>query len=107
MATSTEFLNYVLEQLRDIQDVSYRQMMGEYLLYYRGKLIGDICDNRVLIKPVEAAKKLLPEAEMQPPYEGAKDMIVLDEFENSEFISELFEAMYSELPEPKAKKKKL
>lgn len=107
MATSTEFLNYVLEQLRDIRDISYRQMMGEYLLYYRGKLIGDICDNRVLIKPVEAAKMLLPEAEMQPPYEGAKDMIVLDDLENSEFIFKLFEAVYPELPEPKVKKKKL
>ena len=105
MATSKEFLNYVSEQLRDISEISFRAMMGEYLLYYRGKLIGDICDNRVLLKPVSAAKNLLPDAEMQPPYEGAKDMLVLEDLENSEFIYELFEAMYPELPEPKRKSK--
>lgn len=105
MATSKEFLNYISEQLRDISDISFRPMMGEYLLYYRGKLIGDICDNRVLLKPVSAAKNALPDAEMRPPYEGAKDMLVLEELENPQFIYELFEAMYPELPEPKRKSK--
>ncbi len=82
-------------------------MMGEYLLYYRGKLVGDICDNRVLVKPVKSAIKMLPDAEMQFPYEGAaKKLIVVENIEDTEFLQELFEAMYPELPEPKTRKKK-
>jgi len=80
-------------------------MMGEYLVYYNGKLVGDICDNRVLIKPVNAAKSLLPDAEMQPPYEGAKPMILLEDIDDGEFLKKLFAAMYDELPAPKSKKK--
>ncbi len=106
MATTIEFLNYFLEQLKDIPDISCRRMMGEYLIYYKGKLIGDICDNRVFIKPVSSALDLLPDAEMCPPYQGAKDMIVLEDLENAEFFAELFDAMYAELPEPKTKKRK-
>ncbi len=106
MATSIEFLNYFLEQLKDISDISCRRMMGEYLIYYRGKLVGNICDNRVFIKPVSTALNLLPGASMCPPYKGAKDMIVLEDFENTTFIAELFNAMYAELPEPKIKKRK-
>ena len=107
MATSKEFLNYVLEQLRHIDGVSYKPMMGEYLLYYREKVIADICDNRVYIKPVSAAKALLPDADMQPPYNGAKPMLVLEELENKSFLEQLFDAMYPELPAPKPKKPKI
>ena len=107
MATTKEFLNYLLEQLRDIPDISVKPMMGEYLMYYQGKLVGDICDNRVLIKPVAAAKELMPDAEMQPPYSGAKDMLVLEEIEDAEFVKCLFDAMYPQLPAPKIKKRKL
>lgn len=106
MATSKEFIAYFIGQLNRPEDIAVRPMMGEYLLYYRGKLVGDICDNRVLLKPVEAAKKLLPAAEMQPPYDGAKPMILLENTDDGEFVLSLFEAMYPELPEPKAKKKK-
>lgn len=106
MATSKEFIAYFIGQLNRPEDIAVRPMMGEYLLYYRGKLVGDICDNRVLLKPVEAAKKLLPDAEMQPPYDGAKPMILLENTDDGEFVLSLFEAMYPELPEPKAKKKK-
>ena len=74
MATSKDFIIYLTEQVNRPEDIAVRPMMGEYLLYYRGKLVGDICDNRVLLKPVEAAKKLLPNAEMQPPYAGAKQI---------------------------------
>lgn len=80
-------------------------MMGEYLIYYNGKLIGDICDNRVLLKPVTAVKELLPEAEMQPPYTGAKPMVLLENLDDKEFLIKLFKAMYEELPMPKPKKK--
>lgn len=106
MATSKEFINYFIGQVNCPEDIAVKPMMGEYLLYYRGKLVGDICDNRVLLKPVEAAKKLLPNAEMQPPYTGAKPMLVLDNTDDGDFVLSLFEAMYPELPEPKAKKKK-
>ena len=103
MATTKDFLNYFLEQCGG--EVTAKPMMGEYLIYYNGKLVGDICDNRVLIKPVNAAKVLLPDAEMQPPYAGAKPMILLDDIENTEFLKTLFEAMYPELPDPKPRKK--
>lgn len=106
MATSKDFVNYFTGQLNRPEDIAVRPMMGEYLLYYRGKIVGDICDNRVLLKPVEAAKKLLPNAEMQPPYDGAKPMLVLEDIDDTDFVLTLLEAMYPELPEPKAKKKR-
>lgn len=108
MATSKDFLNYLSEQLRGVPDVTFRPMMGEYLLYYRGRLVGDICDNRVLVKPVESAKALLPDAEMEYPYEGAtKKMLVVENIDDGGFLRGLFEAMYPELSEPKPKKKKV
>ncbi len=107
MATSKDFLNYLIEQLKGISDITFRPMMGEYLLYYRGKLIGNVCDNCVFLKPVASAKKLLPDAYMRPPYNGAKDMIVLEELENVQLIQTLFENMYAELPEPKQKTKRI
>ncbi|MDE6597654.1 MAG: TfoX/Sxy family protein [Clostridia bacterium] len=107
MATSKDFLNYLSEQLRDLPEVTFRPMMGEYLIYYKGKMLGDICDNRLLIKPVEAAKSMLPEAEMQLPYEGAKTpLILVENIDDGEFLKELFEAVYIELPEPKSKTRK-
>lgn len=104
LTTTKDFLNYFLEQCGG--EVTARPMMGEYLIYYKGKLVGDICDNRVLIKPVNAAKALLPDAEMLPPYAGAKPMILLENIEDTEFIKTLFSAMYNELPLPKPRKKK-
>ncbi len=103
MATTKDYLNYFLEQCGE--GVTARPMMGEYLVYYNGKLVGDICDNRVLIKPVNAAKSLLPNAEMQPPYAGAKPMILVEDIDDGEFLKNLFAAMYDELPAPKPKKK--
>lgn len=103
MATTKEYLIYVTEQFKDIADISFRPMMGEYLMYYKAKLVGGIYDNRILIKPTASAKDLLPDAVMQTPYEGAKDMILLEE-EDPQFINDLFEKMYTELPEPKKKK---
>ncbi len=105
MASSKEYLEYVLEQLSDLEDISYRAMMGEYIIYYRGKIIGGIYDDRFLLKPVKAAKAMMPDAKMELPYEGAKEMLLVDEVENKEFLEELVEAMYEELPTPKKKKK--
>lgn len=97
MASTKEYLDFVLEQLSRIDEVSYRAMMGEYILYYRGRVFGGIYDDRLLVKPVPAAVKLTPDASMELPYEGAKEMILVDDVDNREFLCELVEAMYEEL----------
>lgn len=106
MASSKGYLDYILEQLSDLEDITYRSMMGEYMLYYKGKIIAYICDDRLLVKPVKAAKNLLPDAPMESPYQGAKDMLLVEEVDDRRFLKELFLAMYEELPMPKPKKKK-
>ena len=93
-----------MEQLAGLEDVYWRAMMGEYIIYYRGKIVGGIYDDRFLVKPVEAAKAMMPEAEMEQPYEGAKEMLLVDDVDDREFLCELLEAMYDELPAPKKKK---
>ncbi len=106
MATSKEYLSYILEQLSGIEEISHRVMMGEYVLYYKGKVIGGIYDNRFLVKPVKSAVALLPDAPMETPYEGAKDMLMIEDVENHALMAELLDAMYDELPAPKPKKKR-
>ncbi|MBR2553634.1 MAG: TfoX/Sxy family protein [Aeriscardovia sp.] len=101
MASSTEYLEFILEQLSELDDITSRAMMGEYIIYYRGKIVGGIYDDRFLVKPTKSAVKLMPDAEMELPYEGAKEMLLVDSVDNKEFLKELFEAMYSELPAPK------
>lgn len=103
MASSTEYLEFILEQLSELDDITSRAMMGEYIIYYRGKVVGGIYDDRFLVKPTKSAVKLMPDAEMELPYEGAKEMLLVDSVDNKEFLKELFEAMYSELPAPKKK----
>lgn len=103
MSTSKEFFIYVTENFKEIHDVSFRPMMREYLMYYKGKLVGGIYDNRILLKPTYSAKELLPNGVMQIPYEGAKEMILLED-DDPQFVKDLFEKMYLELPEPKKKK---
>ena len=103
MASSKEYLEFVLEQLSGLEDVSYRAMMGEYIIYYRGKIVGGIYDDRFLMKPVKAAVDRMPEAELEVPYEGAKEMLLVDNVDDKEFLCSLLEAMYDELPEPKKK----
>lgn len=98
MASSKEYLDYILDQLSELDDISYRAMMGEYIIYYRGKVVGGIYDDRFLVKPVKAAVAMMPDADMKLPYEGAKEMLLVDDVENREFLRELFDAMYPELP---------
>ena len=100
MASSKEYLDFVLEQLSELDDISYKAMMGEYIIYYRGKIVGGVYDDRFLVKPVKTAKNMMPEAELELPYEGAKAMLLVDNIENKEFFKELLEGMYSELPDP-------
>ena len=104
MASTKEYLDFILEQLSEVDDISYRAMMGEYIIYYQGKVIGGIYDDCFLVKPTKSAKEYMPEADMQLPYEGAKEMILVDDVENKEFLAKLLMAMYEELPSPKKKK---
>lgn len=103
MASSKEYLDYVLDQLSDAGEVSSRAMMGEYVIYYRGKVVGGIYDDRFLVKPTEAARAILPDAEYRHPYEGAGEMLLVDSIENRALMADLLEAMYPELPAPKKK----
>ena len=79
--------------------------MGEYIIYYRGKIVGGIYDDRFLVKPVKAALEMMPDADMELPYEGAKEMLLIEDLDDREFLSDLLEAMYDELPSPKKKRK--
>jgi TfoX/Sxy family transcriptional regulator of competence genes len=101
MASSKEYLEFILEQLSELDDISYRAMMGEYIIYYRGKVVGGIYDDRFLVKPTKSAVAMMPDADMELPYEGAKEMILVDNVENKEFLHYLLEAMYVELPASK------
>ena len=103
MASSKEYLDFILEQLSELNDVSYRAMMVEFIIYYRGKIVGGIYDDRFLVKPTKSAVAMMPNADMEPPYDGAKEMLLVDDVDNKEFLTELLEAMYFELPAPKKK----
>ena len=103
MASRKEYLDYVLEQLSDLEGVTHRAMMGEYLLYYQGKLFGGVYDDRLLVKPVPAARALLPDAPEEAPYEGAKPMLLVEDMEDSALLVRLVTAMEPELPAPKKK----
>lgn len=105
MASSKEYLTFILEQLSDLDGVSYRAMMGEYILYYEEKIIGGIYDDRLLVKPVKAAQKYIPEAVLVSPYPGAKEMLLVDNVDSKDYLTTLFKAMFDELPAPKAKRK--
>ena len=98
MASSKEYLIFILEQLSGLDDITYRAMMGEYIIYYRERVIGGIYDDRFLVKPIRAAVNLMPNAEMEVPYEGAKGMLLVDDVDDREYLVKLFEAMYDELP---------
>ncbi len=104
MASDKEYLAYILEQLGKLEDIGYRKMFGEYVIYYRGKVIGGIYDDRFLVKPVESARRLMPDAAYEIPYEGAKEMLLVDNPEDPDFLVQLVTAMYEELPLPKKKK---
>ncbi len=104
MASSKEYLDYVLEQLSELDDISYRAMMGEYILYYRGRVFGGIYDDRLLVKPVPAALYRMPDAARELPYEGAKEMLLVEDVDDAAPLCELVESMWEELPAAKKKK---
>ena len=104
MASSKNYLEFILEQLSGLDDVTYRSMMGEYILYFRGKIIGGIYDNRFLVKPVQAVLDKIDQPSFEFPYEGAKEMILVEDLDNKMFLEDLILAMYDQLPTPKPKK---
>lgn len=104
MATSKEYLAFILDQLSDIAGITHRMMMGEFMLYHHGKLAAYLCDDRLLVKILPSTKQLLPDAPKEPPYPGAKDMLLVENVDDRVFLKALFEAMYPELPEPRKKK---
>ncbi len=103
MPSSKSYLAFILDQLSDLEGITYRGMMGEYILYYKGRIIGGIYDDRLLIKPVTAVEALLPLAPLVPPYEGARGMLLVEQVEDRQFLFELFKAMYDQLPLPKTR----
>lgn len=104
MATSKDYVSFILEQLSGLEDIVCRSMMGEYIIYYKGKIAAYVCDNRLLVKPVEAAKGYIPDGIYEPPYEGAKDMLLVENVDSAEYLRGLFEAIYEELPAPRKRK---
>ncbi|MEG0835671.1 MAG: TfoX/Sxy family protein [Christensenellaceae bacterium] len=105
MASTKAYLNFILEQLSELEEITYRAMMGEFIIYFRGKIVGGIYDDRLLVKPVKTAIAYMMTASYELPYEGAKEMLLVDEVDNKEYLTGLFNAMYDELPAPKPKKK--
>ena len=103
MPSTKQYLEFILQQLSGIDAVSYKPMMGEYVLYFKGKIIGGIYDNRFLVKPIKSAKRLMPEAAYETPYSGAKDMLLVDNVDDFDFLKELLEALYADLPESKTR----
>lgn len=105
MPSSKEYLDYVLDQLSLVDGITFRAMMGEYIIYCRGKIVGGIYDDRLLVKPVKSALEKLPDAPLEIPYDGAKKMILIEEIDDREFLAELIESIFEELPSPKNNRK--
>lgn len=101
MASSRDFLEFVLEQLSELPDVTYRAMMGEFIIYYHNTVVGGIYDNRFLVKPTESVRKILPNASMEIPYNGGKPMMLLDDIENPELLKCALNAVYDDLSKSK------
>ena len=104
MASSKEYLNFILEQLDDLENIKYRAMMGEYILYYNDKIVGGIYDDRLLVKPVKSALDYVSNIEYDLPYPGAKEMLLITKVDDKEYLTGLFMAMLAELPARKVKK---
>ena len=106
MASTKEYLDFILDQLSGLDEITYRTMMGEYIIYYRGRIVGGVYDDRFLVKPTKTAIAMMPDAELELPYEGAKEMLLVDNVDDREFLQKLLEEMYKELPVPKVRGKK-
>ena len=104
MSSSKTYLDVILDQLSGLDGISWRAMMGEYIIYYNGKIVGGIYDDRFLVKPTKSAVSMMPAAVRESPYEGAKEMLLVEDIENRPFLERLLTAMYEELPAPRKRK---
>ena len=104
MPSSKQYLDFILGQLMPLDAIKYRQMMGEYIIYCHRKIIGGIYDDRFLVKPTPSAKRMMPDAPLEQPYPGAKEMLLVDNVDDPEFLHELIAAMFDELPPPPERK---
>ena len=104
MASTKEYYEFIADMLSGIDGISFRKMMGEYIVYCRGKIVGGIYDDRFLVKPTKIARDMMPDAAEETPYEGAKKMLLVDNVEDREFLGKLFDKMVGELPAPKKRK---
>ena len=107
MASSKEYLQFILEQLSDLEEINYHAMMGEYIIYYQGRIVGGIYDDRLLVKPTKSAVSYMATATYELPYEGEKEMLLVEDVDSKEYLTGLFNAMYDELPVHKAHKWKM
>ena len=103
MASTKDYLDFVLDQLSTLEDIRFRQMMGGYIIYYKDKIVGGIYNDRFLVKPTKSVMEKIPDS-FEVPYAGAKEMILIDAIDNREFLRDLILCMYEELPEQKRKK---
>ena len=101
MASGRDYLEFILDQLSGLDEISYRYMMGEYILYYRGRIFGGIYDDRLLVKNVPAAIEYMPDAVFEIPYEGGSPMLLVDDVDDRDYLTGLIEAVYPQLPETK------
>ena len=101
MASTESYLEFIIDQFSGLDGVTWRAMMGEFILYYKGKIFGGIYDDRLLVKPTKAAVRMMPEAARELPYPGAKEMLLVDSVEDRSFLETLVTEMYDELPAPK------
>ena len=100
MSSSRDFLDYVLEQLSELSDVSFRPMMGEYVIYYEGKVVGGIYDDRFLIKNTKSVSEYLKNNDislpLEKPYPGGRDMLAAD-IDDREMTCSLIEMIRKDL----------
>ena len=101
MPSSKSHLQFILDQLSELDEIAFRAMMGEYILYYRGKVVGGVYDDRLLVKPTQSARALMPQAALEPPYGGAKAMLLVDDVDDRAALAGLFNALYDDLASPK------
>ena len=104
MASSKDYLEFIMEQLSALDGITYRAMMGEYIIYCRGRIVGGIYDDRFLVKQTAEAERLMPDAPREKPYDGAKDMLLVENVDDRDFLCGLIEEMYGGLPEPRKRK---
>ncbi len=105
MASSKQYLDFIMDQCAGAGDVACKAMMGEYILYCQGKIVGGVYDDRFLVKITPASLAMMPDAPREIPYEGAKEMLLVEDVDDRDFLAALLPAVADELPMPKNRQK--